>query len=205
MVIQSKKLSQVCAISTGVTLRSSGRELNELPQGGTRLVRMKDIGPDNTVRLKGSSGVDYPLSGRHKTLQRGDLLLRSRGQNYTAALIDETLSGAVAVSPLILIRPDSQNILPEYLLWCINRPAAQRYLSSRAKGTVLKMIGTGDLGAMAVLLPPPRTQKRIAELFSLSLEEERLAGEIRSRRRLYIEAVLSHLAGGLENQAEEAL
>ena len=61
---------------------------------------------------------------------------------------------------------------------------------------MLKMIGKRDLGEMEVSLPSLEIQARIAELFSLFLEEERLTRRILDGKKSYMEAVLSRLAAG---------
>jgi hypothetical protein len=73
------------------------------------------------------------LKERH-WVKRNDLVFRSRGQTNTVALIDKAVDQAVVAAPLLHIRVESQQVLPEYLCWFINQSASQAVLQSQATG-----------------------------------------------------------------------
>jgi hypothetical protein len=68
-------------------------------------------------------------------LQGGDVLLQARGVNYPAALVDDELGKAVAAPPLCVVRSNSDELDPAYLVAFLSNPVTQAHLRSRASGT----------------------------------------------------------------------
>jgi len=97
-------------------------------------------------------------------------------------------------------KPDK--VLPEYLNWYISQRDAQIFLTSRAKGTVQKMISKQAIEDMEVALPSLGKQKNIVELATLSAREQALLHALADKRDQYISTVLMQLAKGTTNGHE---
>jgi hypothetical protein len=135
-IIMQVKLREIASTSSGVTFRN---RLLPIIDAEWTVIQMKDLCGDNSVAFTEASRINGNYSSL-ATIQKGDLLFRSRGQVNTAALVEGEYEKVICAAPLIKIRPDLQRVIPEYLRWYINRTTAQNYLWSSQKGTAVKMI-----------------------------------------------------------------
>jgi hypothetical protein len=177
---KSWDLSALCEVQTGYTAR---RRLEPVTKGGARAIQLGD--------LHGNEEIDparcrlYLLEGSLDRYQAkpGDLLFRSRGERNTAVVISPTSTmAAVAVLPLMVLRPNRDLVDPRYLAWFINHPGTQRYFDECARGTSLRMIPKTDLDNLEVELPNLATQKLIVEIDILARREHALAHQLADRK-----------------------
>ena len=187
------KLKNIAIISSGVTFRS---RIEASPNGTVRVIQMKDLGDDNSVRLEGNTRLEHLKPKPNHFAKPGDIIFRSRGQTNTAALLREGAENTIVAAPLFRVRPDTKKVVAEFLLWWINQPSSQAYLSSRAKGTMVKMISKQELEDLEVSLPSLEQQKKIAEFFSLAMREQHLLEEIKNRKAIYAQGILMQMASG---------
>ena len=188
------KLKKMATVQMGYTFRS---RLEASEGGGVAVIQMKDLLDDNTVGCDDLVRISMEAMKDHHLVQRGDLVFRSRGSLTTAAVLLEDPGKAVVAAPLLRIRvtkPDK--ILPEYLNWYISQRDAQIFLTSRAKGTVQKMISKQSIEDLKVVLPSLEKQKAIIELASLSAREQALLHTLADKREQYISTVLMQFAKG---------
>ena len=186
-----EKLSTISKVQSGATFRS---RIEAVPNGNLRVIQMRDLGDDNRVHFDQAIRVDQPRPARGLLAQWGDIIFRSKGQNLTAALLDqEVIEDVIVAAPLFLIRPNTERVLPGYLLWWLNRPASQNYFKSRAAGTAVKMVGRPILAEFEVNLPPLEQQRVIAKLFNLSAREQHLLEKFKKRKAQYIEGILTQM------------
>ena len=189
-----KKLKEITSVRMGYSFRS---RLEFSEGGGVAVIQMKDLLDDNTVGCDDLVRIDLDAVKEHQLAQRGDLVFRSRGHVTTAAVLLEDPGKAVVAAPLLRIRvtkPDK--ILPEYLNWYISQLDAQIFLTSRAKGTVQKMISKQAIEDLEVALPSLEKQKNIVELAMLSAREQTLLHSLADKRDQYISTVLMQFAKG---------
>ena len=124
--------------------------------------------------------VTLPKGKSRHLLRPGDLLFRSRGRNNRAAQVPEGVTTAVLAAPMLLIRP--RGVLPAYLFWFLNAPTTQAQLAGLAEGTSVQMISAEALKALAVPVPSPATQRRIAAAAVLAEQEQSLLTHIANLR-----------------------
>lgn len=133
----------------------------------------------------------------HHLVQRGDLVFRSRGLLATSAVLLDNPGEAVVAAPLLRIRVTKLGrMLPEYLNWYISQREAQIFLTSRAEGTVQKMISKQAIEDLEVVLPSLEKQKIIVELATLSAREQTLLHALAHKRKQYISIELMCFAKG---------
>ncbi len=188
------KIKKLATVQMGYSFRS---RLEASEDGGVAVIQMKDLLDDNTVGCGGLVRINMDAMKEHHLAQRGDLVFRSRGSLTTAAVLLEDPGKAVVAAPLLRIRvtrPDK--VLPEYLNWYISRRDAQIFLTSRAKGTVQKMISKQAIEDLEVALPNLEKQKNIVELATLSAREQTLLQQLADKREQYISTILMQLAKG---------
>ena len=188
------KLNQLATVQMGYSFRS---RLDTTAGGGVAVIQMKDLLGDNTVSCDDLVRIDMEGIKDHHLAQRGDLVFRSRGQVNTAAVLLEDPGKAVVAAPLLRIRvTNPDKVLPEYLNWFISQRDAQVFLTSRAKGTVQKMISKHAVEELVIALPSIEQQLSIVELAALSAREQFLLDALAMKREQYISAVLMKIAKG---------
>ena len=185
------QVKDIATVSTGATLRS---KVEVAPSGNVRLIQMKDLGDDNLVHLSSAVRVDFPNPKPSYQAQAGDIIFRSRGRTSTAALLTEPAHDAVVAGPLLRVRPEASLVLPQYLLWWINQPFSQRFLASRAEGSVMPMISKRELENLQVALPSLEQQSKIAKVYDLCMREQRLMEKIKQLKLHQTQQALAGLA-----------
>lgn len=188
------KIKEIATVQMGYSFRS---RLEASKGGDVAVIQMKDLLGDNTVNCAGLTKVDMKTIKKHHFAQEYDLVFRSRGHVTTAAVLLKDPGKAIIAAPLLRIRITRiDKILPEYLNWYISQRDAQVFLTSRAKGTVQKMISKQAIEDLEVWLPTLEKQKNIIELALLSARELSLLHLLSEKREQYIGAVLMQHAKG---------
>ncbi len=195
------RLVDVCAIHSGYTAR--GR-LEPAPAGGVIAIQLGDIAVNGLAAPEGLARVHLEGIADRYFVSAGDVLFRSRGDRTTAlALGNEFREPALAFLPLLILRPNSNVVTPEYLAWIINQPAAQRHFDSTARGTNMRMIPRTSLDSLELDIPDIETQNKIVAIDALAgteLELSRLAAE---KRRTLTSKILAQLASRLRAETRK--
>lgn len=188
------KIKKLAAVQMGYSFRS---RLEASKDGDVAVIQMKDLQDDNTVDCDDLVKINMAAMKEHHLVQRGDLIFRSRGHIATAAVLLDDPGNAVVAAPLLRIRiARPEVILPEYLTWYISQRDAQIFLTSRAKGSVQKMISKQAIEDLEVALPSLEKQKAIVELATLSAREQSLLHALAYKREQYISSLLMQFAKG---------
>jgi restriction endonuclease S subunit len=190
-------LGQVATIRAGFPFR--GR-IEPNANGRHRVVQIKDVSDDGHLSFDGLLRTDVDgVRGEH-FLSAGDVLFISRGTRRRAAAVEVGPGDVIASGQFFIIGP-AQKVMPEFLAWYINRRPAQQYLAENAAGSNVQIITRPVLERLPVELPPLETQRRIVDVYKLSLQEQSLMAAIAERRaRLVEEALLrkvtNHITDG---------
>ena len=96
-------------------------------------------------------------------LQRGDVVIPSRGDYYQAWLFEGSDDPVFPVGQLSVIRPSPQ-LDARYLVWQLNEPSTQKRISLLLTGTTIKALTKAALLSLEVEIPPMSKQRQIAEL-----------------------------------------
>lgn len=188
------KIKKMATVQVGYSFRS---RLDVAEDGNVSVIQMKDLVDDHTVCCDSLVKIDMEAVKEHHLAKKGDLIFRSRGQVATAAILLDDPGYAVVSAPLLRIRvTNPKMVLPEYLNWYIRQRDAQIFLTSRAEGTVLKMISKEAIEDLEVVLPSLERQKNIVELATLSAREQLLLHRLADKREGYIASILMRFAKG---------
>ena len=186
------RLAELSDIHSGYTAR--GR-LDPLPEGGVPALQLRDVGTDGEAPGPEFQRYDLRKLSDRYFVRGGEVVFRSRGEPNAAAAIHDSLpEPVVVIVPLVIVRPDRERVLPEYLAWAINQPDAQRRLGAEAQGTSLRMIPMAVLENLDIDVPDLLTQKRIVELNALARQEGRLLRQLATRREEFVNAILGEAA-----------
>ena len=123
-------------------------------------------------------------------LRHGDVLFAAKGTKNFAALYESKNQPSVASTSFFVIRVQenfSNNILPEFLVWLINHPAAQKFLKGKAIGTSIVSISKSVLSALEISIPDVQTQKAILKISQLHNTEKNLKLQIEILREKQIQ------------------
>lgn len=186
-----KQLGQIANVRMGVPFRS---RLEHAADGPIAVVQMKDIDDSDLLHVEDAVRMELADIKEHRLLQSGDLVFRSRGRTNSAALVSADIGPAVLAAPMLLIRPSSTHVLPEYLRWYINLPATQALLSAQSEGTSVRMISKAALEALELPVPSIGRQQQIVELANLAATEQQLLDRIAQKRKRLAEGVLLRYA-----------
>lgn len=185
------KLGDISTIQSGLTLRGGPAS----DPDGLLAVQLSDLTSDGGLDRRTELRVDERLVSWRHLVGPGDVLFRSRGLRPIAWAVDDSIKEpAVAISPLFIVRPDTEVIDSRYLAWYLNQPAAQRHFAEGARGTSLRMIGKPVLETVQIDLPPVHVQRSIAELSALAAQEKALSALIAERKNELLAYKLGALA-----------
>jgi restriction endonuclease S subunit len=159
-------------------------------EGELGVIQMKDIDEHSVLHPETVVRVLFPGNVRQHFVHKGDLIFRSRGQTYSAALVTREPLSSVVASPMMLIRPRREIVDPAYLRWFLNQQTTHKSLESVAAGTAVKMISKAELGKLQVPVPPLDTQRKIVEIAELMEREAMLSAQAARLRQQLIETTL---------------
>lgn len=189
---RTARLGDVCNVRIGFTIRGRARRATD---AGVLTVQLRDVRPNGLVdpaRLERLATDRVP--GRH-LVTAGDVLFRSRSESNTAAVLDGRFREPIlAISPLYVLRPELEVVIPEFLAWAINQPRSQRHFDRFARGTNMRMIPRDVLADLRIGIPDFEVQRRIVALDSLSRHERRLSVRAAERRRRLVAGLLEQAA-----------
>jgi hypothetical protein len=183
-----QQLSHVCTIQSGYTVR--GR-LDPAEHGNVLALQLRDIASNGSIACGNLTRMQLnPVPDKY-LLCRGDVLFRSRGERTTAAVIDVSFEDpALAVLPLMILRPNPQLLSGAYLAWTINQEPAQRHFEEEAQGTSLRMVSRATLEKLQIAVPDLETQQRILQVDALAERERELAQQLTLKHYQLIHRVL---------------
>lgn len=184
-------LPSVCSILSGYTAR--GR-LEPATIGGVLAIQLRDLPAAGQVDVSHLTRVQLDDARERHRVYAGDVLFRSRGDRNTAVVVGPVQDTAVAVLPLMVLRPNPDIVAAEYLAWAINLPETQRFFNTVARGTNLRMISREALEKVELDIPDIQTQQKIVAIAALAERERQLSMLLADARRDVTTRVLSELA-----------
>ena len=126
-------------------------------------------------------------------LQNGDVLFAAKGTKNFATWYESKNLPAVASTSFFVIRVQQyfQNkILPEFITWCINQPASQKFLKGKAIGTSIVSISKSVLEELEISIPVLPMQRAILKISQLRKSEKNIKQQIETLREKQIQQQL---------------
>ena len=192
------QLRHLCRLSSGFTTRS---RLESPPSDGLLAIQLGDIHGD-MIRTEALHRYRFESRPPDRYLVHGgEVVFKSRGDTSTAAVVSAAQGEpAVAILPLLILRPHPHLVRGDYLTWAINQPDAQRHLSREAQGTSLRMVPKAVLEHLDIPVPELDTQRRIAVIHRLAQQEGRLLHSLARYRQQRTGLVLRERARLAQHQ-----
>ena len=168
-----QQLSDIAEITIGATPKAEGEGFSYLRLGN--IVAGQIVGE--------LSNGPPPMKGHDSRLQPGDILVRGRGPDLSAAVVDAHHAGAFPTIELYVVRVDPARADPAYVVAYINQPLVQAELAQAAQGTGFVRLNRPTLASLEIPLPPLAEQRRIGSLARDAQREARILNEIAERKR----------------------
>lgn len=201
-MVSDVQLRHLCHLSSGYT---TTRRLEPAPADGLPAIQLGDIHGNDPI--KAETLYRYRFEARppdRYLVHGGEVLFKSRGDPSIAAVVSDPLGEpAVAILPLLILRPRQELIRGDYLAWAVNQPDAQRRLNREAQGTSLRMVPKAVLERLDVPLPDLDTQRRIAAIHALARQEDRLLHTLAHRRQQHTGLMLRQRARLTQHHAND--
>lgn len=167
------KLEDIADVSTGVYKKGS-------PDGNVYCLQAKHFDENGKFHQSVVIGPEINMDERLEKhlLQKGDIIIISKGESNRACLFQNEVSPAVASSIFFVIRLHHQDVLPEYLQWYLNTSFMQATLSGFSRGTQIRSLSKKALVKVEVRIPSIHRQKQILKVQQLWEKERALTFEL---------------------------
>lgn len=181
-----KPISDISNIRFGLYERPS-------ESGSVAYLQTKDF--SNSGNL--CSGVDSFLQKGKKAdkhlLEEGDVLLAAKGFRNFAWTYNDSVGPAVASSIFFVIKPDQNQVLPEFLTALLNQESMQSHLQSLGAGSSIPSIRRSELEAISIPVPSLQEQEKIVRLIELHKKDLAITNEIIEKKKRLINTALNRL------------
>lgn len=165
------------------------------PTGKYALVQLRDSKGIFSFQSYESHRIDGDDIRKEDLLVRGDVLLRAKGKNHYAVLVDQNVSNTIAGAACLVIRPVEGKIIPGFLTWYLNQPPAQSFLNKISAGTSIPVVNKKALLDLEVPLPSIKVQEAVGELYQLQLLEDALEEKLSKSKKYFLNAKMLQASG----------
>lgn len=183
------KLQDLASVRSGLVL--SRKQSREPTPYRYPLINLRCVRPEGSIDLKESDIYEAkePLKAEYLS-QIGDLVVRLTAP-YTSVLIDEKTAGMVISSNFVVIRIESNLLLPEYLVWLLNTQKVKRAIYESSTSNVLSAVKAKYFAEFELPLIPLEQQQRIAQINQLARQECRLLKNLAEEKERYYAYIMN--------------
>lgn len=183
-----EKLSNIAQLSVGYPFRSTCTP----GESGILACFLRDVGDSGRLQLQNLKRVEDTAPNDSHLAVQGDIVFRSRGTTFAAAVVPEISEKLLVAAPMIRIRVNREMVLPEYLVWFINSSYGTAYFKEFARGTGIPLVSKSVLDQMPIKLPSLQAQQNIVDLVELGRREQELLTQIVKQKNLILETEISN-------------
>lgn len=134
--------------------------------GNICAIRTQDVS-ESEVKCEIYCNLEIENIDEKHFLQLNDIIIKSRGYDFSSGIIKKLSSKTIALSPLYVIRVNSDEITPEFLHWHLNQDNTLKLLQNLSKGTSTQILTVKSLNNILLPIPPTDIQKEILEIDNL--------------------------------------
>lgn len=186
--IKMIELSKVAKIRRGVQISRGKLDSLSVAEDRTHyLVNLGNIDEQNKIKLEENDRIK--AESRWIDLyevEKGDILITSRGSLFKVALVDENIENAIVSSNLFLIRVNKEKYRPEILKFFLDSDIGKKLIDGITKGSVVSSISNKDLENFLIPDIPLEDQEEAVLLINES--RNKYEGAIKSAKREYQES-----------------
>lgn len=183
------KISDVCMLKSGFQGKTNeGEEF--------KIIKLKDVNKDGIIKYDQLESFSTNKMNEKFILKKGDIILKAKSGDNTAALIKEEIKDVVAASHFIVITINDHSILnPEYLVAYLNSEYAQNYFKKHAEGTTLPIVKIKTLEELEIKEVDRDKQLEIANMYDLIKQEKIMMKKLINNREKLFKAYLREMLG----------
>lgn len=186
----------ISSLKTRVDVRAGHPFRGSVPLvegGNAAVIQMRDIAPDGGVAWASLSRTRLASSRTPDWLRDGDVLFAARGARNYAVCLSQVPAATVCAQYFFVLRCNSDQLLPEYLAWHINRQPSQHYLRNNAEGTDQLSIRRAVLEDMPIAVPGLAQQRLLVALGDAAAQERRQLDTLIQNRERLLDALAQQL------------
>lgn len=177
------KLGEIVTIKTGIYAK---------PHSSGKVIYLQAKHFDETGKYLKKALPDLPMNKQTEKhlLGYGDILFSAKGNKNFACLYNSDKGYSVASSTFLILQVEGDykvKILPEYLVWFINQPEAQKWLKGKARGMSMPSISIQELKDLLISIPPIKKQEQIIAIDFLIKKEQQILKRISQLKEQYIQ------------------
>jgi restriction endonuclease S subunit len=167
-----EKLTDIATVQSG--FHFTERIENE-KSGRVRFIQLKDIDEYNMIQYSALWKSNIQNIRPNHFLEAGDILIKSRGNNFTASVYESDGIDTIATSHFFVIRLNKKSmVLPDYLAWYLNDDITQKFIKLGTVGTYMLILNKKHLENVQVSIPSMEIQNKVIQIKKLSLKEKTL-------------------------------
>ena len=185
------KLNRIALVRTGLVLSRKGSRI-ENDNFEYRQLNLKSIDENGKIDLNETIPfyASEVLSDNYLT-HMGDVVVKT-SEPYTAAFISKETEGLVIPSHFVVVRVDTEKVLPQYISWYLNKERIKKAFRMSCTG-MLKQIRPSIVAETEIKLPPIDRQKQVVELYDIAQQELTLLRKLLKQKESYYKALINEI------------
>lgn len=198
--IKIVKLGDISSITTGQVIKRKEARPGDVDAIQYRILTLKSFDEDGFLVKEelDSFKASEEIESKYIT-SKGDIVVRL-SMPFTSITIDEESEGILIPSLFVVIRINSNDILPSYLSLYLNSNKMKKQYMREARGTAIQILKTSAFKEFVIMLPDMGMQEQIVALNELMMREKRLLQllikENNKRNQIILEKMIT---GGLNH------
>lgn len=177
----SARLGDIAGIRQGHPFRGA---ITASADGPVRVIQLKNV---TAAGMQDADDLLRTWLSHRKTpdwVRDGDVLLTARGSHPAAALLCDPPDATVCSPHLYVIRlAEPATVMPAFLAWQLNQPAAQDYLRRQSAGSRQQSLRKPAVESIPVRMPPMLQQQRIVTLARAAMVERSRCEQLMAARQ----------------------
>ena len=198
--IKIVKLGDISSITTGQVIKRKEARPGDVDAIQYRILTLKSFDEDGFLVKEelDSFKASEEIESKYIT-SKGDIVVRL-SMPFTSITIDEESEGILIPSLFVVIRINSNDILPSYLSLYLNSNKMKKQYMREARGTAIQILKTSAFKEFEIMLPDMSMQEQTVALNELMMREKRLLQllikENNKRNQIILENMIT---GGLNH------
>ena len=198
--IKIVKLGDISSITTGQVIKRKEARPGDVDAIQYRILTLKSFDEDGFLVKEeiDSFKASEEIESKYIT-SKGDIVVRL-SMPFTSITIDEESEGILIPSLFVVIRINSNDILPSYLSLYLNSNKMKKQYIKEARGSAIQILKTSAFKEFEIMIPDMSIQEQAVTLNELMMREKRLLQllikENNKRNQIILEKMIT---GGLNH------
>jgi restriction endonuclease S subunit len=198
--IKIVKLGDISSITTGQVIKRKEARPGDVDAIQYRILTLKSFDEDGYLVKEelDTFKASEEIESKYIT-SKGDIVVRL-SMPFTTITIDKESEGILIPSLFVVIRINSNDILPSYLSLYLNSNKMKKQYIREARGSAIQILKTSAFKEFEIMIPDMSIQEQAVTLNELMMREKRLLQllikENNKRNQIILEKMIT---GGLKH------